>query len=209
MQPRNAYCDTRRVVSDYFNSYHGRHAIQGVQEYPATEPHSPAPSEPERVVTEGTHDVYYFGPDHWIHEQLDEPMSKPNLTPLEAEEAHTAMQYMQARGLRFTHIKNEVGVKDERGKIKNFRAVMDWKDGVSGGFPDFVVILPGVGLLCPELKRKKGNKATAEQLEWIQALNQVPGVEARVCYGADELIEFIEQFYPLKRQISPQLPTRK
>ena len=126
-------------------------------------------------------------------------MSKPNLTPLESEEAHTAMQYMQARGIKFTHVKNETGIKDERGKIKNFRALMDYQDGVSPGFPDFVIVLPGVGLLCPELKREQGNEATPAQLEWIAALNTIPGVEARVCKGAGKLIEFIEEFYPLRK----------
>jgi hypothetical protein len=125
-------------------------------------------------------------------------VGKPNLTPLESEEAHTSMQYMQARGLKFTHVKNETGMADERGKIKNFRALMDYQDGVSPGFPDFIIVLPGIGLLVPELKREKGNEATPSQLDWITALNTIPGVEARVCKGAKELIAFIEEFYPPK-----------
>lgn len=121
----------------------------------------------------------------------------PNNTPLESEEARTAMQYMQARGLRFTHVKNETGRADSSGNIRNWRAIYDKQDGVSAGFPDFIIVLPGIGLLCPELKRAKGNEASENQLAWIAALNQVPGVEARVCKGATELIAFIEEFLPL------------
>lgn len=124
-------------------------------------------------------------------------MSKPNLTPLEAAEAHTAMQYMQARGIKFTHVKNETGLKDERGEIKNFRALMDYQDGVSPGFPDFIIALPNIGLLCPELKRLEGSTTSEAQLDWIRILNMIPGVEARICYGAIGIIEFIEEFYPL------------
>jgi hypothetical protein len=129
-------------------------------------------------------------------------MSKPNLTPLEADEAHTLMQYMQARGLKFTHVKNETGVRDKRGEIRNFRAMMDAKDGVSPGFPDFVIVLPNIGLLCIELKRLAGNEATPAQLQWIDALNTVPGVEAHVCKGAAASIKIIEQFMPLHSHVS-------
>jgi hypothetical protein len=128
-------------------------------------------------------------------------VSKPNLTPLEAQEAHTFMQYLQARGLKFTHVKNETAMADERGKIKNFRALMDYQDGVSPGFPDFIIVLPGTGLLVIELKRLKGNEATPAQLEWIAALNTVPGVEAHVCKGAEACIKITEEIYPSKRSM--------
>lgn len=123
---------------------------------------------------------------------------KPNLTPLEKEEAATAMAYMQMRGLRFTHIRNETADVRGDGKVRNWRAVLDYKAGVSKGFPDFVIALPGIGLLIVELKREKGNEASPEQLEWIEILNTVPGVEARVCKGAGELISFIEELLPLR-----------
>lgn len=133
-------------------------------------------------------------------------MSKPNLTPLEAAEAETAMQYMQMRGIKYTHVKNETGRGDRRelknGKvINNWQAMRDAQLGVSPGFPDFVIVLPGVGLLVPELKRQQGNEATAAQQAWVDALNTIPGVEARVCKGASKLIEFIEEFYPLHSHV--------
>lgn len=86
---------------------------------------------------------------------------------------------------------------DERGKIRNFRALMDYQDGVSAGFPDFIIIIPNTGLLIIELKRLEGNEATAAQLEWIEALNTIPGVEAHVCKGAQQGIDIIEEIYPL------------
>lgn len=122
---------------------------------------------------------------------------KTNNTPLEAAEARTAMQYMQARHIRFTHIKNETGRPDSSGKIRNWKAIYDKQDGVSPGFPDFAIVLPGIGLLIPELKRLEGGVVSQAQQEWIDALNTVPGVEARVCKGAIGIIEFIEEFYPL------------
>ncbi len=129
-------------------------------------------------------------------------MSKPNLTPLEKEEAETAMQYLQTRGLMFTHVKNEIGFSDQRelanGRvIRNFQAMRDYQLGVSKGFPDFVIVLPHVGLLIVELKRQKGNEVTPEQQAWIDALNTIPGVQAACCKGAAALIELVEQFYPI------------
>lgn len=124
----------------------------------------------------------------------------PNLTPLESEEAQTLMDYMHARNLRFTHIRNETGRPDENGKIRNMRAVLDYQAGVSPGFPDFAVVLPGRGMLLIELKRTKGGKAYDAQLEWIAALNTCPGVEAHVCKGAATAIDIIEELLPSKRR---------
>jgi hypothetical protein len=125
--------------------------------------------------------------------------------PLESAEAHTLMQYMQARGLMFTHIKNETGIKDERGEIKNFRALMDYQDGVSPGFPDFAVALPGIGLLFIELKRsdKKKSKVSPAQQLWIDQLNRCPGVAAHVGWGADDSIRIIEMYLNSKPKHSP------
>lgn len=132
-------------------------------------------------------------------------MSKPNLTPLEKDEAVTAMQYLQARNLMFTHVKNEIGFGDERelkdGRvIRNFQAMRDYQLGVAKGFPDFVIVLPYVGLLIIELKRQKGNAVTPEQQAWIDALNTIPGVQAACCKGAAALIDLVEYLYPIAAQ---------
>lgn len=132
-------------------------------------------------------------------------MSKPNLTPLEKDEAVTAMQYLQARNLMFTHVKNEIGFADKRelanGRtIHNWQAMKDYNLGVAKGFPDFVIALPYVGLLIVELKREKGNEVTPEQQAWIDVLNTIPGVQAACCKGAAALIDLVERLYPIKQQ---------
>lgn len=116
--------------------------------------------------------------------------------PLEADEAKTLMEYMQTRNLKFTHIRNETGFSDARGEIRNFRALLDYQLGVSPGFPDFCIVLPHVGLLIIELKRRTGGTVSPNQRNWIDALNTVPGVQAEACEGADASIKFIERFYP-------------
>lgn len=131
-------------------------------------------------------------------------MSQPNLTPLEKDEAETLMQYLQTRGLKFTHVKNETGRSDRRERadgtvIRNFQAMLDYQLGVSPGFPDFVIAVPYSGLLIVELKRLKGNEATDAQQDWIDTLNTIPGVEARCCKGAAAAIDFVEEVYPLVR----------
>lgn len=125
-------------------------------------------------------------------------MDKSKLpVPLEKEEAVTFMQYLQARGLKYTHIRNEAGFSDKRGEIRNFRAVLDYQLGVSPGVPDFIVVLPGIGLLFIELKRQRGGTVSLNQKAWIEALNTVPGVQAEACEGAEAAIGFVERFYPL------------
>jgi hypothetical protein len=117
--------------------------------------------------------------------------------PTEAQEADTLMQYMKVRGIKFTHIKNETGRAIGNGRMVNMKAVWDARDGVSPGFPDFMLVLPGIGLLAIELKRVRLGKVSPKQAEWIEALQSCPGVEARVCKGAEASIAFIEEFYPV------------
>jgi hypothetical protein len=138
----------------------------------------------------GITDNYYFV-DRWSYKVSRLP------PPLEAEEADTLMQYMKLRGLKFTHIKNETGRALAGGKVRNWKAVWDARDGVSAGFPDFAVVLPHIGMVLIELKRLKGSNTSDAQLSWVEALNTCPGVEARVCKGADAAIAFIEELYPL------------
>lgn len=116
---------------------------------------------------------------------------QPNTTPLEDDEQKTVVKYLEARGLKFTAIPNNTFTPYMAQKAKN-RAM-----GLRPGLPDLLVVLPGVGLLFIEMKRVKGGVTSPEQLEWIAALNTVPGVEAVVCKGAAAAIAYIEQFVPL------------
>lgn len=68
-------------------------------------------------------------------------------------------------------------------------------EGVKSGVPD--ICLPVArhsyhGLYI-ELKRRKGNGATDNQLDWIKSLQQ-EGYKAVVCYGFDEARAAIEEY---------------
>jgi VRR-NUC domain-containing protein len=65
--------------------------------------------------------------------------------------------------------------------------------GVSAGVPDLFVALPGRGLLGIEMKRIANYKVSPAQAQWIELLTTIPGVEARVCRGADEAIAFVSE----------------
>jgi len=65
------------------------------------------------------------------------------------------------------------------------------QQGVSRGFPDYIVIVKGK-LLFIELKRVKGSRVSPEQLEWIAAL-EACGVYAEVCAGWEHAKVFIEE----------------
>lgn len=110
--------------------------------------------------------------------------------PSEAAEAKVLMQYMNMRGLKFTHVKNETGRPLRSGRVKNWKAVWDKIDGVSPGFPDFIVLGNG-NAACIELKRKVGGKTSEHQLAWVTELVH-SGIPSKVCKGADEAIEFLE-----------------
>lgn len=105
------------------------------------------------------------------------------MTVSESLEQRILLVWLRARGLRHTHVANESASKMQR--IKNAR------NGVSPGFPDLVVLLPGVTIAI-ELKRKVGGRVSPAQAEWITALND-SGVPARVCRGAAEAIAFVEE----------------
>jgi hypothetical protein len=112
----------------------------------------------------------------------------------EDHEQMVFITYLEQRGLRFTAIPNNTYSPHISVKVRNKRM------GLRAGFPDMVVVVPGVGLACVEMKRAKSppSATSPEQLEWIDALNTCPGVEARVCKGADAAIAFIEELSPSK-----------
>jgi hypothetical protein len=106
--------------------------------------------------------------------------------PTEAQEGETLVAYLRAYGYKFTHIPNETGSSEEAKR----RAVRMKRQGVSKGFCDYLIIKAGT-LVAIELKRQHGSRTSPEQLEWLQALAAC-GVEAAVCHGAGEAIEFLE-----------------
>ena len=77
------------------------------------------------------------------------------------------------------------------------------KQGLKKWFPDYFIKLKRNSALFIELKRKRKilkswklwsspSKVSEEQKKWISELNNIPNVQAEVCYWADEAIELIE-----------------
>lgn len=118
--------------------------------------------------------------------------------------------WLDFQGLKFTHIVNEVGGAVRNRKFAMIEGVRLKKMGKSSGVPDYVILTHKgtlwVEMKDPSKKLKKGNVMegwkegqkkrgglSAEQKEWIEAINEVPNAQAEVCYGADEAIAFVER----------------
>jgi hypothetical protein len=116
-----------------------------------------------------------------------------NLT--ESQEADVFVAWLRVNGIRFYHAPSETGHTPEALR----RAVRMKRAGTVKGYPDYCIVLPGVGLVFVELKRLKGSRTSPEQLDWIDALNACPGTQAAVCKGAQAAIDFVQSF----RAIAP------
>jgi len=105
--------------------------------------------------------------------------------PTEQQEAETLATYLRVHKYRFTHIPNETG-GDQLAKRRGMRMK---RAGTSKGFPDYLVFANGHRIAI-ELKRRKGSKASPEQIEWLCVLSSY-GFDTAVCHGASEAIDFI------------------
>lgn len=108
--------------------------------------------------------------------------------PLEDKEMQALHDYLTLHKIPHTHVANE---RMASVAYKKKLASM----GVSKGFPDMLIFLPDV-LVAVELKRSKKSlsKVSDEQEDWIETLNMYEYARAKVCYGADEAIEFIKEW---------------
>jgi len=115
------------------------------------------------------------------------------------------VEWLEWQKIKFTHIMQETFTTSW--KQKNII-----KQLVRKGFPDFIVIIApeqsfnGKGLLIAvEMKKpasvlKNGkysnakNGASVEQLEWIESLNLIGNIQAKVCQGSNAAIEFVDRF---------------
>lgn len=114
------------------------------------------------------------------------------LIPTEHEECVVLVEYLKLKNIKHTHINNEMWTNSWKQKMKAK------KEGVSRGFPDYLILLPGK-LLFIEMKRVKGGKVSPQQKEWIEELNKIgSNVEAIVCKGADIAIDEIEKRLKIK-----------
>lgn len=106
--------------------------------------------------------------------------------PTEAQEARLLVAYLRIKGYRFAHIANETG----SGRSARFQGIRNKQQGVSKGFPDYLVVVNNK-VIAIELKRIKGSSTSKEQKEWIEVLNK-SGISAYIAKGADEAIKIIE-----------------
>lgn len=109
-----------------------------------------------------------------------------NDTPHEYDECKLFAIYLRSNGFLFSHVPNSTFTPSFGAMARN-KAL-----GVNSGVPDYIIITPK-GLLFVEMKRQKGGQVSASQKEWIAALNELPGVQAEVCYGFEDAVRFIER----------------
>jgi len=113
--------------------------------------------------------------------------------PYEWQEQVTVIQYCQYNSILCNHTPNE-GKRSlaEGKKLKEM--------GLSPGFPDISILEPRGKYhgLYIEMKRK-GNKATNDQISWIMELRKRNYV-AMVCYSADAAIKLIDKYMNLREE---------
>jgi len=118
----------------------------------------------------------------------------------EHDEQVEVVKYLERLGVAYTAIPNG-------GKRHKKTAVDLKREGVKAGYPDILIdeARKGYHGLRIEMKRraktlKSGKKSTShtsvseEQKKWIETLNK-NGFLAVVCYGEDEAIEVINEYF--------------
>lgn len=114
--------------------------------------------------------------------------------PLEKEEQQKLVKWLKANKIK--HWANGLGVKLDY-DVKYMASLRS--QGHYKGIADMTVLLPKGRAIFIEMKRIKGGVVSPEQKKWIKDLQDL-GYPAKVCYGADEAIEFVkvqQDFYPV------------
>lgn len=125
--------------------------------------------------------------------------------PIEDFEDIQFHRWLKKNEIPHTHIPNE-----SRSSSKNaiIRAKKLKEMGVSRGVWDFEVYVPVYDidgdlaeyqLLKIEMKRRRGGGSTTskEQRDWGKKY-QLAGIPCKVCYGADEAIEFVKEYWRIE-----------
>lgn len=114
-----------------------------------------------------------------------------SFVPKEEEEQKVLYAWCKENGIELVHIPNERKCNAATGA----RLALQ---GVRSGFPDNFIIGAQKGFhgLFIELKRqvKSLSRLSKEQKDWIKILND-SGYKAAVCYGADEAINEIVEYF--------------
>ena len=110
-----------------------------------------------------------------------------NNTPLEYDECVTLVDYLELRGIKYSHINQEMYTTSWKQKNKA-KAL-----GVHPGVPDYIMIINDQ-LVFIEMKRQKGGRVSETQKEWIEALRKA-GVNVHICYGFDQAKGVIDKYF--------------
>ena len=128
--------------------------------------------------------------------QIPKTRKKRLDVPYEWEEARDFVQWMEAKGIGFTHVPNE-GKRSGRVGRNLFK-----EGGGQKGFPDFLIFWPrppdGSPGIAIELKRQKYHSHPREQKEWL-ALFEKWGWKASFAHGADEAIALVSDWLELPK----------
>lgn len=123
-----------------------------------------------------------------------------NLTPKEKDEQIAFVDWLDRKFLKFTSIPNSTWTPSFKQKHANKQT------GLRPGLPDLLILISAdksasrkAVMVFVEMKRKKGSEVRRDQVVWIEKLNEIENVQAQVCYGADEAMDFVRQFLKLKR----------
>ena len=116
------------------------------------------------------------------------------ITPKEHDEAKVFAEYLTiqlklGKVIEFTKTAQETFTRSWSQKNKNKA------EGVRSGIPDFVILTPAY-LIFVEMKRRKKSlsRVSEGQKVWVNGIENLCGVcRARICYGADEAIEFVDE----------------
>jgi hypothetical protein len=107
----------------------------------------------------------------------------------EHDEQKAVVNYCRVAGLKVAAVPNGFfsGARNAAAYINKRKA-----EGMSPGFPDLMVFKRGNSkILFIEMKKDAKSKASDEQAAWIEFLSE-SGHSAKVCFGADDAIEFIK-----------------
>lgn len=109
-------------------------------------------------------------------------------TKSELSEMIRVANFLDSQGYLWCHVPNEIGSSRSEGHNLNMC-------GRKKGFPDILIFYP-VNIAI-ELKRSFSSTVRDAQYAWIQNL-QLVGWKARICFGAQDAIDFIRSCVSLR-----------
>lgn len=122
--------------------------------------------------------------------------------PIEDDECINFANWLRGRDIPFAHIANESRSSSKNAAIRGAKLK---RMGQSAGVWDYEIFVPiydvdkEIGtyqLLKLEMKRQRGGGSTTspEQKKWGK-IYESTGIPCRVCFGADEAIAFVSEYW--------------